>query len=138
MVRASVIHPKTFLSDLLINLGEAPVASPTADEVRTSASDLSPRIIAAGRRVSKRRRIRQSQREELLPVYDQRPCRWIDPNRHLFNLSLVTTADGAAASEAESRASRGVHGWRTSEGTRAAGRRCCAVAVRVDAFKSQL
>jgi hypothetical protein len=71
-------------------------------------------------------------------LYDQRPCRWTDPNRHLVNLPLVTTADGAAASEAESRASRGVHGWRTSEGTRAAGRRSCAVAVRVDAFKSQL
>src|SRR5512132_3678325 len=87
MVGARVIHPDAFLRDLLVNLRKAPVAPATANEVRTRASDFSPPVVATRRRAPKRWRVRDAQREEFLPIDDQRTGRSINPNGHLRNLS---------------------------------------------------
>ena len=87
MVGTRVIHPDALLRDLLVNLRKAPVAPATANEVRTRASDFSPRVVATRRRAPKWRRIRDAHREEFLPIDDQRPGRCINPNRHLRNRS---------------------------------------------------
>src|SRR5678816_2499091 len=49
MVGTRVIHPNALLRDLLVNLRKAPVAPATANEVRTRASDFSPRVAATRR-----------------------------------------------------------------------------------------
>ena len=71
MVGARVIHPDAFLTQLLVDLLETPIASAGPDEVRARTCDLRPGVVAARGCASERWRFREAKREELLAIDDQ-------------------------------------------------------------------
>jgi hypothetical protein len=87
MVGACVIHPDSFLTHLLVDVLETPIASAGPDEVRPGTCDFRPGVVAARGSASEWWRFREAKREEFLAVDDQRSRRSIDPNRHSEKLS---------------------------------------------------